>query len=198
MLGCIPHGRRNRSWRKNHGYAAHIQYTWTHSWRQSETEERQYSMRQASGLQSTIPASSYLVGGVPGTRPNQTRRVWSVKGHGAFDSAHVPSSLWFCFFFLLRFEILWPSALTLRACFIIFVKSATASRALAIYKKLQLQLRANTSDCDWNTRPTRSRTIEGHTFNTGPGHISILYTIHYTVHDHTKDNTVTYEPAGQP
>lgn len=155
-------------------------------------------MRQASGLQSTIPASSYLVGGVPGTRPNQTRQVWSVKGHGAFDSAHVPSSLWFCFFFLLRFEILWPSALTLRACFIIFVKSATASRALAIYKKLQLQLRANTSDCDWNTRPTRSRTIEGHTFNTGPGHISILYTIHYTVHDHTKDNTVTYEPAGQP
>ena len=83
---------------KNHGYAAHIQYTWTHSWRQSETEERQYSMRQASGLQSTIPASSYLVGGIPGTRPNQTRQVWSVKGHGAFDSAHVLSSLWFGFF----------------------------------------------------------------------------------------------------
>lgn len=98
MLGCIPHGRRICSWR-NHGYAAHIQYTWTHSWRQSETEERQYSMRQASGLQSTIPASSYLVGGILGTRPNQTRQVRSVKGHGAFDSAHVLSSLWFCFFF---------------------------------------------------------------------------------------------------
>lgn len=33
----------------------------THSWRQSQTKERQYSMRQESGLQSTIPASSYQV-----------------------------------------------------------------------------------------------------------------------------------------
>lgn len=62
-------------------YCIHVD---THSWRQSETEEWQYSMRQESGLQSTIPASSYLVGSILETRPNQTRQVRSVKKHGFF------------------------------------------------------------------------------------------------------------------
>lgn len=86
--------QKNHSWRY-HGYAAqrkraHTGHTRTdtysihvdtHSWRQFETEERRYSMRQESGLQSTIPASSHLVDSLLESRPNQTRQVWSVKKH---------------------------------------------------------------------------------------------------------------------
>lgn len=116
VLGCIPHGRRiapGDTTATQHSEKTHVGNTHTdrysihmdtHSWRQSETEERQYSMRQESGPQSTIPASSYLVGRVLETRPNQTRQVRPVKKHGIFDSAHVHSSLWFVFF--LHFEIL--------------------------------------------------------------------------------------------
>lgn len=124
MLGCIPHGGRlapghttamqhseNTHTRRKHTYSIHMD---TQSWRQSETEERHYSMRQESGLQSTIPASAYLVVSILETRPNQTRQVRSVKKHGVFDSAHVHSSLWLAF--LLHFEILQPSVLTLWAC----------------------------------------------------------------------------------
>lgn len=83
--------------RRKHTYR-HILYTHGHT--QSETEERQYSMRQESGLQSTIPASSYLVGSILETRPNQTRQVRSVKKHGFFFffySARIRSSLWVTF-----------------------------------------------------------------------------------------------------
>lgn len=124
--GSIPHGRRNapgnimamQVTQNKHKQETQIQthtvHTWTHSWRQSETELRQYFMRQESGLQSTIPAISYLVGRLLETRPNQTCQVWSVKKHGILNSAHTHTvGSFFCFAFLFSVEILWPSILTL-------------------------------------------------------------------------------------
>lgn len=79
----------------------------THSWRQSKTEERQYSMRQESGQQSTIPASSYLVGSILETRPNQTGQVWSVKKHGGSRfSARTLFSLGCLFYFFVFWKII--------------------------------------------------------------------------------------------
>lgn len=96
-------------------------------------------MRQESGLQSTIPASSYLVCSLLETRPNQTRQVRSVKKHGIFDSAHVRSSLSGSpFFRILKYH----SHQRCHACFIICSKSATANQVFPICKKLLKQLRA--------------------------------------------------------
>lgn len=99
MLGCIPHGGRiapgvttatrptekHTHARRKHA-CLHIQYArgHTHSRRQSETEERQYSKRQESGLWSTIPASSYPVCSLLETKPNQTGQVRSVQRQKLF------------------------------------------------------------------------------------------------------------------
>lgn len=103
LLLAIPRLRnttKTKHTRRKHTQR-HIQYTQGHT-----QLERQYSMRQESGLQSTIPASSYLVGNILENRPNQTRQVWSAKKHGSLDSAHL-------FGFHLHSEILYLSALTL-------------------------------------------------------------------------------------
>lgn len=100
MPGCILHDRRiapgdtmamqhtENKHKQETQIQTHTVHTWTRSWRQSETEERQYFMRQESGLQSTIPASSYLVRTFLETRANQTCQVWFVKKHRILNSAH--------------------------------------------------------------------------------------------------------------
>lgn len=82
----------------------HTVHTWTHSWRRCETEERQYFMRQESGLQSTAPASSYLVGSLLETRANQCCQVKSVKKHRSLNWAHAHTRTVYSFLLFLPFK----------------------------------------------------------------------------------------------